>query len=194
MHESPDDLKHLQTLLDESHRSMGGHMRDILTPERRLTADRLADMLQGMRSQALELGRATDLTVIQLPVSEMVQQFNQSDFSSVDHYARYIERIIREGSYDAVFSYQEELLDYVLVENGLLDRLGNLSIGATRSADVNIRSRRYVEAAPAIWQIDHVGAISTAADLLQELTLTRRRGANDAITIPLVRQQLTRAQ
>lgn len=53
MHESPDDLKQLQALLDESHRSMGEHMRNILTPERHLTADQLVNRLQGMRLLSL---------------------------------------------------------------------------------------------------------------------------------------------
>jgi len=146
------------------------------------------DMIRGMRAEALELGRMADLTVIQLPVSELVRQFNQGDFSSVDHYAASIERLVREGGYDALFCYQEEFLDYVVVDNGLLDRLSSLSLGATRSVDINIRSRRYVEAAPAIWQIDHVGAISAAADRLQEIVLSRRR-SNEVVTIPLVRRR-----
>jgi hypothetical protein len=144
------------------------------------------DMQRGMRAQAQKLGRSADLTVIQLPVSELVQQFNRSDFSQVDHYAQYVERILKEGRYDAVFSYQEEFLDYVIVDNGLLDRLGRLSLGATRSADINIRSRRYVEAAPAIWQIDHVTAIAAAADRLQEIVLSKRR-ITETLRIPLAR-------
>lgn len=53
MHETPADLERLQTLLDESHASMGEHMRGILTPERRLSARELADLLQGMRLLSL---------------------------------------------------------------------------------------------------------------------------------------------
>lgn len=146
------------------------------------------DMVRGMRAQAQAMDRMTDLTVIQLPISELVRQFNQGDFSSVDHYAEYIERLVHEGGYDAMFCYQEEFLDYVIVDNGLLDRLDHLSLGATRSVDINIRSRRYVQAAPAIWQIDHVGAISAAADRLQEIVLSKRP-FNEVVTVPLVRTQ-----
>lgn len=53
MHESPADLERVQRLLDESHRSMGEHMRSILTPERRLDAKDLVDRLQGMRLLSL---------------------------------------------------------------------------------------------------------------------------------------------
>jgi general stress protein 26 len=53
MHESPADLERLQHLLDESHASMGEHMRSILTPERRMTAEELVATLQGMRLLSL---------------------------------------------------------------------------------------------------------------------------------------------
>lgn len=53
MYETADDVTRLQRLLDESHASMGQHMRSILTPERRLTAAELIDRLQGMKLLAL---------------------------------------------------------------------------------------------------------------------------------------------
>src|SRR5699024_9408427 len=53
MHEISTDLERLQHLLDESHASMGAHMRSILTPERRLGARELVDLLQGMRLLSL---------------------------------------------------------------------------------------------------------------------------------------------
>lgn len=53
MYETPADIERLQALLDESHAAMGEHMRSILTPERRMTADELVATLQGMRLLAL---------------------------------------------------------------------------------------------------------------------------------------------
>jgi general stress protein 26 len=53
LYETPTDIEHLQTLLDKSHAAMGGHMRSILTAERRMTADRLVSVLQGMRLLSL---------------------------------------------------------------------------------------------------------------------------------------------
>lgn len=38
MHETPADLVALQDLLDRSAAGAGGHLRSIITPERRLTA------------------------------------------------------------------------------------------------------------------------------------------------------------
>jgi nitroimidazol reductase NimA-like FMN-containing flavoprotein (pyridoxamine 5'-phosphate oxidase superfamily) len=49
VHERPDDLDHLQRLLDESYRHAGDHLREIHAPERRLDAERLAELLTGMR-------------------------------------------------------------------------------------------------------------------------------------------------
>ena len=53
MHETDDDVARLQALLDESHDSMGPHMRSILTAERRLSATDLVDRLRGMKLLSL---------------------------------------------------------------------------------------------------------------------------------------------
>lgn len=48
MYETPDELHHLQRLLDESAESAGPHMRGIITDENRLSAEQLTGRLQGM--------------------------------------------------------------------------------------------------------------------------------------------------
>jgi Pyridoxamine 5'-phosphate oxidase len=48
VHETPADLAALQALIDDSYASAGEHMRRIHTPERRLTAEQVAERLQGM--------------------------------------------------------------------------------------------------------------------------------------------------
>lgn len=53
MHETPDELRHLQHLLDESAAAAGPHLRSIVTAERRLTAEQLCRRLQGMRLLAV---------------------------------------------------------------------------------------------------------------------------------------------
>jgi nitroimidazol reductase NimA-like FMN-containing flavoprotein (pyridoxamine 5'-phosphate oxidase superfamily) len=53
VHETPADLVALQSLLDRSYATAGRHLRSIITPERRLTADEVADRLTGMRLLAL---------------------------------------------------------------------------------------------------------------------------------------------
>ena len=53
MHETPADLIVLQDLLDRSYATAGPHLLSIITPQRRLSADQLADHLSGMRLLAL---------------------------------------------------------------------------------------------------------------------------------------------
>jgi hypothetical protein len=48
MHETPDDLVRLQATLDRSYERAGPHLLEIITPERRLTAQQLVDRLHGM--------------------------------------------------------------------------------------------------------------------------------------------------
>jgi nitroimidazol reductase NimA-like FMN-containing flavoprotein (pyridoxamine 5'-phosphate oxidase superfamily) len=53
MHETAADLVALQDLLDRSYASAGEHLLRIHTPERRLTAEQVAERLTGMRLLAL---------------------------------------------------------------------------------------------------------------------------------------------
>lgn len=53
MHESADDLRALQSLLDQSFAGAGAHLLEIITPDRRLTAGALCARLDGMRLLAL---------------------------------------------------------------------------------------------------------------------------------------------
>ena len=53
MHETPEDLAALQALLDRSYDGAGAHLLRIHTPERRLTAEQVAERLPGMRLLAL---------------------------------------------------------------------------------------------------------------------------------------------
>jgi nitroimidazol reductase NimA-like FMN-containing flavoprotein (pyridoxamine 5'-phosphate oxidase superfamily) len=48
VHETPEDLARLQELLDRSMDGAGEHLREIITPERRLTAEQLSEQLTGM--------------------------------------------------------------------------------------------------------------------------------------------------
>jgi nitroimidazol reductase NimA-like FMN-containing flavoprotein (pyridoxamine 5'-phosphate oxidase superfamily) len=53
MYETPGDLASLQQLLDRSYAAAGPHLLRIHTPERRLTAEQVAERLTGMRLLAL---------------------------------------------------------------------------------------------------------------------------------------------
>lgn len=49
MHETADDLTRIQRLLDESYQAAGSHLREVITPERTITAAKLVEILIGMR-------------------------------------------------------------------------------------------------------------------------------------------------
>ena len=53
MHETPEDLKELQRVLDDSYTSAGEHLLSIHTPKRRLKARKLCELLTGVRVLAL---------------------------------------------------------------------------------------------------------------------------------------------
>jgi len=53
MHETPEDLSALQDLIDRSYAGAGAHLLRIHTPERRLTAEQVAERLTGMCLLAL---------------------------------------------------------------------------------------------------------------------------------------------
>jgi hypothetical protein len=53
VHETPEDLAALQELLDHSYERAGQHLRRIITPERRLTAEEVSARLVGMCLLAL---------------------------------------------------------------------------------------------------------------------------------------------
>lgn len=58
MHETVQDLSELQALLDESYSSAGEHLKRVITPERRLTAEQLVAELTGMRLLVLATATA----------------------------------------------------------------------------------------------------------------------------------------
>jgi uncharacterized pyridoxamine 5'-phosphate oxidase family protein len=53
VHETPDDIAALQDVLDRSYAAAGPHTLRIHTPERRLSAQEVAERLRGMRLLAL---------------------------------------------------------------------------------------------------------------------------------------------
>jgi uncharacterized pyridoxamine 5'-phosphate oxidase family protein len=48
MHETREDIRALQALLDRSYEAAGPHLRSIITPERRVAAEELVERLTGM--------------------------------------------------------------------------------------------------------------------------------------------------
>ena len=48
VHETSEDLRDLQALLDRSYDAAGSHLKEVITPDRRLTAAQVSERLQGM--------------------------------------------------------------------------------------------------------------------------------------------------
>lgn len=53
MHETAEDLKNLQLLLNRSYDQAGPHLREVVTPDRRIGAARLIDLMNGVQVLAL---------------------------------------------------------------------------------------------------------------------------------------------
>ena len=53
MYETSEDIKRLQDLLDRSYAAGGEHLKSIITPERRMSAEETVELLQRMRLLAL---------------------------------------------------------------------------------------------------------------------------------------------
>ena len=64
MRETPADLAALQELLDRSYDKAGAHLRRIITPERRLSAEQVAERLTGMRLLALATATADGRPIV----------------------------------------------------------------------------------------------------------------------------------
>jgi uncharacterized pyridoxamine 5'-phosphate oxidase family protein len=64
VHETAEDLAGLQELLDRSYEQAGTHMHRIISPERRMTAEQVAERLDGMVLLALATATADGRPII----------------------------------------------------------------------------------------------------------------------------------
>jgi hypothetical protein len=64
VNETPEDLAALQQLLDRSFEAAGTHLLRIITPERRLTAEQVAERLTGMCLLALATATADGRPIV----------------------------------------------------------------------------------------------------------------------------------
>ena len=64
MHETAEDLAELQQLLDRSYEQAGTHLLRIISPERRMTAEQVAERLTGMVLLALATATADGRPIV----------------------------------------------------------------------------------------------------------------------------------
>lgn len=139
-----------------------------------LRIDAYDDMIRGIQESAGRLNRAADVTLIRCSMLEIIGPVAHRDYSMVDVYREKMERLLREGNYDAMFTNHGGFLDRVMVETGLLDEFKGLQTVTLCSQGTHTGTRGLVEAAPLLWDIDFGEMIAVAADILQGLVLNRR--------------------
>jgi uncharacterized pyridoxamine 5'-phosphate oxidase family protein len=106
MHETEQDLTALQRLLDESYAAAGSHLRSVITPERRLTAEQLAKEL----TEVCIMGLATtssDGRPFVAPVDGLFYR-GQFWFGSAPNSLRFV-HIRRDPHVSACYVPEEEL-------------------------------------------------------------------------------------
>jgi hypothetical protein len=130
---------------------------------------------QGMTTVAAELGREGDYTVVQLPVSDLIHDWNRGDFSKLEQQRDYVARLLTEGGYDAIFCQHEDFLDYVFVQMGLVDQFANVQLATLTGPDTSVRTVRYRRLDVQQWVSDFPRMISDAAEMLQSWVLDRER-------------------
>jgi hypothetical protein len=64
VHETPEDVRALQELLDRSYAQAGSHLRSIITPARRMDAGEVCEALTGMRLLALATAAADGRPIV----------------------------------------------------------------------------------------------------------------------------------
>ncbi len=132
------------------------------------------DTIRGIRYAASAMGRMGDITIVQLPLTKFIQGINNCDFSEVPAYAEYVERLLSEGNYDALFCTQDEFIDYAMVETGVTDKFPSVQLGIMVGKGVNTRSAKYNRLGVLSWTHDMGNMVSVAADMVQQWLLSRR--------------------
>jgi DNA-binding LacI/PurR family transcriptional regulator len=133
------------------------------------------DVIRGLQDQAKAIGRSEDLVIERLGITPLIKQWYTADFSQVETNRKLVEERLKKGGYDALFCFQEEFFDFVIVETGLLDDFSGLQLVSLNDPSLNTRTRKYNESGVLTWGMDFPRMISIAADLLQQWVLTRTR-------------------
>lgn len=131
------------------------------------------DLVRGLRDEAEAMGRHDDVMIVRLNISDFIKRLNACDYSQVDVLRDEVKRQIKEGGYDTFFCPQDELLDYVVVQTGLHDQLGDLQLATIAGPGLNSRTRKYNESGVWRWITDFPELMATAVDMLQRHVLTR---------------------
>jgi hypothetical protein len=133
-----------------------------------------ADIVSGIQSVTRELDRTHDVTVMHLPLTQMIAKFNNGDYSETPQHAEYLARIFRESNYDAVFCSQNELLEECVAQTGLAKHFPEIQWATLWGTNSNRPKPAYRELNRLEWLCDPGAMITEASQAIQRWVLTRK--------------------
>lgn len=145
-------------------------------------------MLEGLESGAKKAGKSSDLTILNFPVSKIIEKLTKGS-STDDVYmaSEQIKRMIVEGNYDAVFCMQDQFIDYVLVQTGILDALPHVQLAHLIVKGSSTKSLKLIDSGSLVWSCDLSGMMFEASELLKRKVRLDGKMPNEKI-IKIARQ------
>lgn len=144
------------------------------------------DFTRGAFDAAKVLKRQRDLTLLPMPLSKIVQSLaltNPAGAPLLEQTAENISQTLQKGKFDALFCYQNDFIDYGLIDSGIMKQFPTLCLGTT-GGETTLLSRRYFQTEGALWLFDQATLISMAADKIQQWILSRQ-AYTDVILLPV---------
>jgi DNA-binding LacI/PurR family transcriptional regulator len=134
------------------------------------------DMLKGLEVGATALGRNQDLTIINFPISRIIEKLiMDADTNDIYSTSEQIKRIIVEGDYDAVFCMHDQFIDYVLVQTGVLDAMPHVQIAHLREQGPLIKSLKFIESRSLEWTCDIRAMMLEASEALKQKVFFKKK-------------------
>jgi hypothetical protein len=149
------------------------------------------DFKRGVMDEVMALRRQKDYKLLTMPLSKIIQSLPLADPANVpllEQTAENISQTLQEGKFDALFCYQNDFIDYGLIDNGIINQFPSLCLGTT-GGETTLLPRRYFQTEGALWLFDQATLISMAADKIQQWILSRQ-AYTDIISLPVQRLHL----
>ena len=145
------------------------------------------DFASGLRDASARLGRERDLLIYKIPASELCRQFTLGDYSQISKYRKKINDLLIKGRFDALFCSQDEVLDRVVIDTGLIDGFPNLQLATIIHLSLRKtagRLRTFGDCDVLEWLPNLSLVMQTAANMVQKWVYTRKK-PQQGLTIPL---------
>jgi hypothetical protein len=133
------------------------------------------DLIQGLRQRGQELGRDLDVRIEFLPIMEIIQKFGRADFSDLDRYAVQVNRIMADEPYDVIFCPQREIIDYMIIEPGIINKYPPVQLVCLSTEDwINHGGRQCNSYDLLRWIYSPSRMITQAGDLVQRWVFSHK--------------------